>query len=207
MTRKPFYICLILSAISTISMADYIPYPNIGTPAPANKFTASSDGDITAYFFAQSAGATSEIGMSVNGAAPTVWGLNNHASLHGDMLNLGFAHFGDILEFQLRILPNITAAYYSTPARNSDGLNHTYTTTFSGDAKIPAGTYVAFEDLPKLGDIDYNDHQFVFRPVNFQQVPEPASTFLVAIALAGLCAVRRLNSSKLGANMPNNIWS
>ena len=123
-SKQTFIVGVFIATLSSSAMAGVIPYPDIGTPAPANTFTATSNGDITAYFYASDAGATSEIGMSVNGATPTIFGLNNHTSARGDMLNLGYANAGDSIEFVLRILPASSGVnYYSTPAHNSDGDN------------------------------------------------------------------------------------
>ena len=173
-------------------MADAIPYPNIGTIAPTNTFTATNTGEILAYFYATDAGYTSEIGLLVNGVSTGVFGLINHSSSHGDMIDLGHANAGDTLVFQLFVF-DTNSSWYSDPSMNSDSVNHTYATTFSGDSLIPVGIYVAFEDLPNgSSDWDYNDHQFVFTNAS-TTTPEPASAMLLAGGLGLLSAWKKRN--------------
>jgi hypothetical protein len=69
-------------------------------------------------------------------------------------------------------------------------MQHIYSTAFGGDATIPAGIYVGFEDLPDGGDLDYDDHQFVFTGVS--AVPDGGSALaLLGVALTGLGMIRR----------------
>jgi len=178
-------------APAAVVKADSIPYPNAGTIAPANTFTATSTGDIVAYFYDSSAAYNSEIGLLVNGVSTGIFGLPNHSSAYGQSIDLGTVHAGDTLVFQLEV-SELGHSWYSDPSMNVDGVNHTYSTAFSGDSTIPAGTYVAFEDLPNgSADFDYNDHQFVFTNVSSRMVPEPGSVMLLGIALAGLVLVQR----------------
>lgn len=179
------------ASIAMSANAGPIPYPDIGTPAPANSFVAEADGVITAYFFATDAGYDSKIGLWINGVSTGLYGLMNHSSAYGDTFFLGNVMAGDVLKFELQVLTTSTS-WYSVPTDNSDGQNHTYATDFGGDAWIPAGTYVAFEDLPSLGDIDYNDHQFVFTNVKNTSVPEPLSIILFGLGIAALGLTRKL---------------
>lgn len=141
-----------------------------------------------AYFYASDASYESEIGMSVNGASPTIFGLLNHSSSHGDSLDLGPATAGDTVIFVLNVI-STGSAWYSRPALNSDLQNHGYSTDFAGDAQIPAGVYLAFEDQPAgspLQDWDYNDHEFVFSNVSTSGVPDPGTMALMGTGLVGL---------------------
>lgn len=179
------------ASLAMSANAGPIPYPNVGTPAPATSFTAEADGGVTAYFYATDAGYDSMIGLWVNGVSTGLYGLMNHTSSYGDAFFLGNVSAGDELVFELKVLTTGTS-WYSVAASNSDGKNHTYSTDFGGGGAIPTGTYtyVAFEDLPSLGDVDYNDHQFVFSNIR-ANVPEPFSLILFGLGIAALGFVRK----------------
>lgn len=178
------------ASLAMSAQAGPIPYPDIGTPAPANSFTAEADGAITAYFFATDAGYTSRIGLWANGVQVGDYGLQNHSSSYGDTYTFGNVFAGDDLVFELQVLTT-SGSWYSLATSNSDGLNHTYSTDFTGDSWIPAGTYIGFEDLPNLGDLDYNDHQFVFTNIKNTTVPEPFSFALFGLGIAALGFARK----------------
>jgi hypothetical protein len=179
------------ASLAMSANAGTIPYPDIGTPALANSFTADADGAVTAYFYATDAGYDSMIGLWVNGISTGLYGLMNHTSSYGDSFFLGNVSAGDSLVFELKVLTTGTS-WYSDMALNSDGKNHTYATDFGGGGAIPLGsyTYVAFEDLPNLGDTDYNDHQFAFTNIK-TNVPEPFSIVLFGLGIAVLGFARK----------------
>jgi hypothetical protein len=115
--------------------------------------------------------------------ATGILGLNNHTSPHGLALNFGTVNAGDTLVFEMiNLSPGGVGPWYSDKSLNSDGVNHVYSTNFGGDIAIPAGTFVAFEDLPNGGDFNYNDETFVFTNVS-TTVPEPATLLLAALGL------------------------
>jgi PEP-CTERM motif len=172
--------------------ADAIPYPGIGTPiaVPSYNFTASSTGNITAYFYTSDAGDTEEVSMLVNGVATGIFGLNNHTSAVGEAFNLGPVAAGDEIEFFIADL-STGVDWYSNAADNSDGANHAYATAYTGGVSaIPVGTYLGFEDRGTGGDYDYNDDQFVFTNVASSVVapgtPEPSTWAMMVLGFAGL---------------------
>ncbi|GGY85130.1 hypothetical protein GCM10011613_32800 [Cellvibrio zantedeschiae] len=192
MSKKIGFIASVLFSCTALTAnAASIPYNLVGTEAPANSFIATATGQLTAYFYATEAAYNSEIGVRVNGVSTGVYGLWNHGSAYADSIVLGNVNAGDLLEFELRVLTTSTS-WYSTATNNADGKNHTYTASFAGDAWIPAGRYIAFEDLPSLGDFDYDDHQFVVTNV---ALPEPTGLGLLGIGLITLGLMRRRKSN------------
>jgi hypothetical protein len=168
--------------------------------ASALTFIATGNGPITAYFFGETAGYGSRIGMSVNGVSTGTYGLQNHTAEYGDFLVLGNVNAGDVIVFELQVAPNeffgpppgYEYSVFSNPSLNSDGLEHTVASSFGGDVDIPAGTLVGFEDIIGLGDQDFDDHQFVFTGVQDTSVPDGGTTLaLLGIALGGLRFMRR----------------
>jgi len=179
------------------AFAGTIPYPNPGTPNPVTyTFTAASTGVITAYFDGSGASYEEVVGMSVNGAPVTVWGLDDHTAPIGTSLVMGSVVAGDKLTFFDAVYPGgigssvppagATYIWSSIPSMNIDGGNHLYSTTVTAGQAYPgspAGVYVAFEDLNFLTGSDYNYHDdtFVFTNTNVVGTPE-ASTWVMMLA-------------------------
>ncbi len=193
---------LAMSAAST-AFALPIPYPDVGTPNPVTyTFTASSTGDIVAYF-AELTGASfdEQIGLLVNGVDTGIRGLDNHSSAPGDSVDFGMVHAGDTLTFLDQILTTGNT-WYSDPSLNSDGGNHVYSTSAPAGFYSwgnPAGTYVAFEDEAFPGsDYNYHDDDFVFTNVT-SSVPEPAAWSLMLLGVGGIGGLMRRTSRQLTA--------
>lgn len=174
------------------------PYPTPGIPnATTYAFTASSAGDITAYFAGSTASYDNALSLLVNGVSTGIVGLDNHSSSYGQLLDFGAVNAGDVLVFELiNLNPGGIGPWYSDASMNSDGVNHVYSSAYAGDSSIPAGTYVAFEDLPaSRSDFNYNDEDFVFTNVTASNnVPEPAGLALFGLGLAALGIRRRRQS-------------
>lgn len=196
---RTFSIIAVLAALPAVGRAGLIPYDNIGTEAPANSFIATGTGAVYAYFYNTEAAYDSQIGLLVNGVSTGIFGLPNHASSQGQSLFLGNVVKDDVLVFQLKVITT-GESYFSNPSQNLDGgLNHVYATLYTADAgipSIPSGTYIGFEDLPGLGDRDYNDHQFVVVYPNLPDVtnnavatPEPGSLVVWSLMACGATIV------------------
>jgi hypothetical protein len=182
-------------AFSSAQAATVIPYPNKGAENPDTyTFTATADGQVTAFFVGSDAGFTEVLGMTVNGVATGITGLNDHTSHIGDSLVLGNVHAGDSLVFFIAV-DNLGLSWFSDKALNGTDGQHVYSAPYDGSnpnfgATIPAGTYIGFEDLlRKDADFNFLDDQFVLTNVSSVTVsgtPLPAALPLFASGLGAL---------------------
>ncbi|MFG6432827.1 DUF4114 domain-containing protein [Roseateles sp. LYH14W] len=172
--------------LSTAAHAVPDVYPTPGMEAPVSSFVATSSGQVVAYYTGAIGGLTNLVGLRLNGVDGPV-GLSNQASAYGDSLVLGNVSAGDTLVFFIAI-DGGTERYYSDPSLNTDAFNHAWAAAYAGDADVPAGTNIAFEDLAGGGDRNYFDHSFVYQ---ITAVPEPASWALLLGGAAALAARRR----------------
>jgi hypothetical protein len=188
-------VALAALAFAGSAHAGPIPYPNGGTEnTTLYSFSAATTGDLMAYFV-DGGGATftNELTVSINGVASAVQGLNNHASSYGTAIDFGHVAAGDSIVFKMVTLDQSNVGpWYSDKSLNADGANHVYATDFAGDATIPAGTYVGFEDIPVPGaDFNYNDEAFVFTNVSVGTVPEPETWALTMLGLGALFGLKK----------------
>jgi hypothetical protein len=175
-------------AIGKFADASVIPYPTPEIENPIQyMFTALSTGTINAYFAGSTAGFMNDLTMRVNGIPTGVFGLNNQTSAYGDLFAMGSVNAGDTIVFEMRnLIPGGVGPWFSDQSLNSDGVNHIYSVPFAGDASIPPGIYVAFEDLPGGGDFNYNDENFVFTNVAVSVaggIPEPGMFIVWSVLL------------------------
>ena len=194
-----------------------VPYPDAGTQNPATyTFSATSTGDLSAYFYGSYAGFSESLGVLVNGVDTGLIGLNNHTTTPGAAFSFGKVNAGDTLTFYINVgdyIANRQYTYYSDLALNSDNQHHVYASSYVGGASafggsaIPAGTFIGFEDLSLVhdgqSDFNYADQQFVLTntTVSTPAVPEPATwaMMLAGFGVIGFAAIRRQKVSVTNA--------
>ena len=185
-TARPLLPAAALLA-AAFAQADPAAYPTPGTPAPVTaSFTATANGQLLAYYTGAAGGFTNLVGARINGVDGAI-GLTNQGSAYGQTFVLGTVSAGDSLVFFIDVNAG-SARYYTDPALNADGVSHAWSSPYAGDALVPAGINIAFEDLPGGGDFNYRDHSIVFQ---ISAVPEPAGWLLMLGGAAGLLAARR----------------
>jgi hypothetical protein len=194
---------IVLAAAALVAVTSYaeaqIPYPNIGTIAPSNTFSASASGAITGYFVSGGGAGDTDFVQMIDLTTDTSsgWLFDNHGTAVGASADFGNVSAGDTLEFQLLNVTLGDEVFSSIAADSFDGDNHAYSVAWGGGvlngAAIPAGTYIGMEDEPaSFSDFNYNDDSFVFTDVSTAPtVPEPSSFYLLGTGLLGLVELGR----------------
>ncbi len=178
----------LIAGSANVARADLIPYPNVGTINPViYTFTATSSGNITAYFAGADAGYNTVIGMLVNGVSSGTTGLNDQTSTVGQSLVLGSVNAGDVLTFELINNSPINPAEgnsatgliaYSDPTRNAPydssiggptvGHNHVYSTAYTRSSDINSSDSKL--NIPLSANIPVGTY------VAFEDIPIPGDT-------------------------------
>ncbi|HVJ52712.1 MAG TPA: PEP-CTERM sorting domain-containing protein [Aliidongia sp.] len=197
--------------------ADTIRYQNGGTPNTiAYSFTAQSTGDVIAYFAGSTAGYEESLGLMDNGVLTSAgFGLDDHTASIGQSFDLGHVTAGDKLTFVLDITSPSLGYVYSDPTMNAaydgsidtGGYDHIYSAAYKTPTPslpgVPAGTYVAFEDLPfSTANFDYFDETFVVTNVATNApaktaVPEAGTVALIGAGLGVMALLRRRKPARI----------
>src|SRR3984885_16100321 len=204
-----------ISAAQAGTIPTVITYPSVGTiNSKTYTFTATSIGQVDAYFVGSSASDTDEMYTSFGGGAFTASSpvTDNTGVTDGEMFDLGNAtSVGEILTFEL-INSNTGTHLFSSPGSNPDGDQHVWSSVCSGssssvggcgDSGRSAGVFLAWGGLTRAQSRarDYNGLEVVLTNVALTTTPLPATfpLFATGLGLTGLFGWRR--KRKIGASI------
>jgi hypothetical protein len=187
------FLAVALLALASAPAVAVMDYTTPGVENPVTYNFVSKGTELEFYFAGKDAAHTSFLGVFVNGVqlkhGNNTWVTPNFTTFVGQNVTFTGLNVGDEIEFRLWNL-NTGKTFSSDPDSNFNDRNHIWSADWAGNAAVPKGTFVSFEDLQNLGDKDYNDFKFVFSQ---NIVPEPATwaMMITGFGLVGMSMRRK----------------